>query len=56
MNQTLMSCSLQRRLRACFYGVRAELPAFGADELIALELFLAWRGEGLKIETPAVRR
>ena len=48
--------SLQRRLRACFYGVRAELPAFGADELIALELFLAWRGEGLTIETPAVRR
>ena len=48
--------SLQRRLRACFYGVRAELPPFGADELIALELFLAWRGEGLKIETPAVRR
>lgn len=48
--------SLQRRLRACFYGVRAELPAFGADDLIALELFLAWRAQGLNIETPAVRR
>ena len=48
--------SLQRRLRACFYGVRAELPAFGADDLIALELFLAWRAQGLSIETPAVRR
>jgi sulfur-oxidizing protein SoxA len=48
--------SLQRRLRACFYGVRAELPAFGSDELIALELFLAWRAQGLNIETPAVRR
>ncbi len=48
--------SLQRRLRACFYGVRAELPDFGSDELIALELFLAWRAQGLAIEAPAVRR
>ena len=48
--------SLQRRIRACFYGVRAELPAFGSDDLIALELYLAWRGEGLTIETPAVRK
>ncbi|HEX9390914.1 MAG TPA: sulfur oxidation c-type cytochrome SoxA [Usitatibacteraceae bacterium] len=48
--------SLQRRLRACFYGIRAELPAFGSDDLIALELFLAWRAQGLTIETPAVRR
>jgi len=48
--------SLQRRIRACFYGVRAELPAFGADDIIALELYLAWRGEGLAIEAPAVRK
>jgi sulfur-oxidizing protein SoxA len=48
--------SLQRRIRACFFGVRAELPAFGSDDLIALELYLAWRGQGLPVETPAVRR
>ena len=48
--------SLQRRLRACFFGIRAEMPAFGAPELLDLELFLAWRAKGLAIETPGVRR
>lgn len=48
--------SLQRRLRACFTGVRAEAPAFGAPELIELELYLAQRAGSLRIETPAVRR
>lgn len=48
--------SLQRRLRACFSGVRAVIPAFGSEELNGLELFLQWRGEGLSVETPAVRR
>ncbi len=48
--------SLQRRLRACFYGVRADLPDFGSDELVALELFLAWRAAGLPIDAPAVRK
>jgi L-cysteine S-thiosulfotransferase len=48
--------SLHRRLRACFQGVRAEPPASGTPELLALELYLAWRAHGLPIETPAVRR
>ncbi len=48
--------SLQRRLRACYFGVRAERPAFGADELVNLELYLADRARGLKVETPGVRR
>jgi sulfur-oxidizing protein SoxA len=52
--------SLHRRLRACFFGVRAELPPAGSQDLLDLELFLAWRGQGskhgLKIETPGVRR
>jgi sulfur-oxidizing protein SoxA len=48
--------SLHRRLRACFQGVRAEPFPSGAPELLALELYLAWRAEGLPIETPAVRR
>lgn len=48
--------SLHRRLRACFQGVRAEPYPSGAPELVALELYLAWRARGLPIETPAVRR
>lgn len=48
--------SLQRRLRACFFGVRAEMPAYGAQELLELELYLAWRARGLPIESPGVRR
>lgn len=48
--------SLHRRLRACFLGVRAEPFASGSDEMIALELYLAWRAQGLANETPAVRR
>lgn len=48
--------SLQRRLRACFNGVRAAMPAFGSPDLVALELYLAWRARGLPLEAPAVRR
>jgi sulfur-oxidizing protein SoxA len=48
--------SLQRRLRACYSGLRAEMPEYGARELLELELFLAWRANGLPIETPGVRR
>jgi sulfur-oxidizing protein SoxA len=47
--------SLQRRLRACMSGVRAEPFEFGSDELVALELYLAQRSAGMPIETPAVR-
>jgi sulfur-oxidizing protein SoxA len=48
--------SLERRLRTCYFGVRAEMPAYGSQELIELELYLAWRANGLPIETPGVRR
>jgi L-cysteine S-thiosulfotransferase len=48
--------SLQRRLRACFFGVRAEQPAYGSDDLVSLELYLAARAQGLAIEAPGVRR
>jgi sulfur-oxidizing protein SoxA len=47
--------SLQRRVRACMSGVRAEPLAWGASELVELELFLAWRARGMLVETPAVR-
>jgi sulfur-oxidizing protein SoxA len=48
--------SLQRRLRACYFGVRAEMPPYQAAELLELEVYLAWRGRGLPIEAPGVRR
>ena len=48
--------SLHRRLRACFFGVRAEVPAAGSQDLLDLELFLGWRAQGLKVEVPGVRR
>jgi len=47
--------SLQRRLRNCMTGVRAEPYALGSDELVQLELFLMWRARGMPIETPGVR-
>lgn len=48
--------SLQRRLRACYFGVRAEMPAFGAPDLVALELYLADRARGLATSPPGVRK
>lgn len=47
--------SLQRRLRNCMAGMRAQPFAYGASEFIALELYLARRAAPLRIETPAVR-
>jgi L-cysteine S-thiosulfotransferase len=47
--------SLQRRLRACMTGVRAQPAAFDADELTALEAFLMQRAAGMRLEAPAVR-
>jgi sulfur-oxidizing protein SoxA len=47
--------SLQRRLRNCMSGMRAEPYPFGAPENVALELYLMWRARGLKMEAPAVR-
>lgn len=48
--------SLSRRIRACYYGVRAEMPAYGSQALLELELYLAWRARGLPFEAPGVRR
>jgi len=47
--------SLQRRLRNCMIGVRAEPYEYGAPEAVALELYLMERTHGMPIETPAVR-
>lgn len=48
--------SLQRRLRDCDSGIRAEPLDYGADDYLALELYLAKRAEGLALESPGVRR
>lgn len=48
--------SLERRLRSCHTGVRAEPPPYGDLTLRQLSLYLRWRGEGLAIEMPAVRK
>ncbi|RJG16098.1 sulfur oxidation c-type cytochrome SoxA [Massilia cavernae] len=47
--------SLQRRLRNCMSGVRAEVPPYNAQELVELELYLAARAKGMPIESPGVR-
>jgi hypothetical protein len=36
--------------------MEANVPAASDPILAELELYLAWRGEGLPIEAPAVRR
>jgi sulfur-oxidizing protein SoxA len=47
--------SLQRRLRACIFGIRAQPYDIGAPELVELELYLMSRARGMPVETPAVR-
>jgi len=47
--------SLQRRLRNCMIGMRAEPYAYGASEYVALETYLMWRARGMPMESPAVR-
>ena len=47
--------SLQRRLRNCMVGIRAEPYEYGAPELVQLELYLMWRARGMIFEAPAVR-
>ena len=47
--------SLERRLRNCMSGVRAEPFAYGSDEFTAIELYLKQRAAGMAMESPAVR-
>ena len=47
--------STHRRFKGCMDNIRAEPFERGGDEFLALELYTAWRGNGLPIETPAVR-
>lgn len=47
--------SFQQRLAECFVSFRAEPFEAGSEEFDLLELFVMSRGNGLEIETPAVR-
>jgi len=47
--------SVQRRLRNCMSGVRAQQFEYGSPEMAQLELFLMWRARGLPMESPGVR-
>jgi sulfur-oxidizing protein SoxA len=48
--------SLERRLRACYSGVQAEMPPPGAAVLRELELFLKVRAGGMPLDGPSMRR
>jgi sulfur-oxidizing protein SoxA len=48
--------SRHRMFAWCNTALRAEPEAAGSLEYLQLELYVAWRGRGLPIETPALRR
>ena len=48
--------SVHRRFQFCNEQARAEPLAIGSDDYNALQLYVAWRGTGLLVEAPAVRR
>ena len=48
--------SVERRLRACFSGVQAQMPAPGDPVLRDLELYLKVRASGMPLDGPSIRR
>jgi sulfur-oxidizing protein SoxA len=48
--------SFDFRMEQCYSQVRATPEPFGSEELKKLQLYVAWRSNGLPVETPAVRR
>ncbi|MDP5362858.1 MAG: sulfur oxidation c-type cytochrome SoxA [Paracoccaceae bacterium] len=46
---------VQSRFRGCIRDTRGETYGVGVEELIALELYVASRGNGLSVEGPSVR-
>ncbi len=48
--------SLHRRFIGCNKNVRAEPYARGSDEYLNLETYVTWRGRGLPVESPDVRK
>jgi len=47
--------SVHGRFKGCIRDTRAETFSPGSAEFRALELYVAWRGNGLSVETPSVR-
>lgn len=47
--------SLLKQINQCLARIRAKPLKNGSDQATNLELYLAWRANGLKVETPAVR-
>jgi sulfur-oxidizing protein SoxA len=47
--------SIHDRFKGCIRDTRAETFKPGSAEFLALELYVAWRGEGLSVETPSIR-
>jgi sulfur-oxidizing protein SoxA len=47
--------SVHNRFRGCIRDTRGEPYAIGSPEFVALELYVASRGNGLSVEGPAVR-
>lgn len=47
--------SIHRRFKGCNKQVRAKPFKIGSEEYDNLEYYLAWRGNGLQVETPGVR-
>jgi sulfur-oxidizing protein SoxA len=48
--------SVHKRFRGCIRDTRAHTFDEGSEEFKALELYVASRGNGLSVETPAVRQ
>jgi sulfur-oxidizing protein SoxA len=48
--------SIERRIRACYSGVQAQVPAPQDMRLRQLELYLKTRAQGLQLEGPSIRQ
>jgi sulfur-oxidizing protein SoxA len=48
--------SLQFRLQGCVNDVRGQAPPMGGEDFTNLEFYVAWRAQGLPVESPSVRR
>ena len=48
--------SVHKRIQYCNEQARAVPFSINSEEYNALQLYLSFRGNGLKIETPAVRK
>ena len=46
---------LQSRINGCYKQLRATTSKLGGEDLVNLELYLNWRGNGLPVESPGVR-